>query len=104
MPLLQMEIGRLEEENKKLRSRLDNKEMECTNNLQDQGVLQQQVEKLSREANMTSHAPDVQVKNLMKEVRVIMQLFTGDIWFQFKPSPFWAFMLDVCFLLVLCIQ
>ena len=96
MPLLQMEIGRLEEENKKLRSRLDNKEMECTNNLQDQGDLQQQVEKLSREANMTSHAPDVQVKNLMKEVRVIMQLFTGkelqlftgDIWFQFKPSPF----------------
>ena len=72
MPLLQMEIGRLEEENSKLRSRLENKDMECSNILQDKGILQQQIDKISRDVNESSKSPDVQVNNLLKEVSVSM--------------------------------
>ena len=46
VPLLQMEIGRLEEENNKLRQRLEKLEMDTTNILSEKGTLQEQVKLL----------------------------------------------------------
>ena len=68
VPLLKMEISRLEEENSKLRSRLENLEMDCSNVLQEKGTLQEQVSKLKKQISSSSSAPNVQISNLKSEV------------------------------------
>ena len=68
VPLLKMEISRLEEENSKLRSRLENIEMDCSNILQEKGTLQEQVSKLKKQISSSSSAPNVQISNLQSEV------------------------------------
>ena len=72
VPLLKMEISRLEEENSKLRSRLENVEMNCSNTLQEKGTLQEQVNMLKSEITSSGAAPSVQISNLKSEVFIIM--------------------------------
>lgn len=76
VPLLKMEISRLEEENSKLRSRLENIEMDCSNILQEKGTLQEQVSKLKKQISSSSSAPNVQISNLQSEVPKLSINFT----------------------------
>ena len=71
VPLLEMEISRLEEENSKLRSRLENVEMNCSNTLQEKGTLQEQVNMLKSQITSSGAAPSVQISNLKSEVFII---------------------------------
>ena len=71
VPLLKMEISRLEEENSKLRSRLENVEMNCSNTLQEKGTLQEQVNMLKSQITSSGAAPSVQISNLKSEVFII---------------------------------
>jgi len=69
VPLLQMEIGRLEEENNMLRRRLDKLEIDSVNALQDKGNLKEQVRTMEGQLSMANSAPNLQVKNLMEQVK-----------------------------------
>ena len=66
-----MEISRLEEENSKLRGRLENLEMDCSNVLQEKGTLQEQVSKLKSQISSSTAAPNVQINNLKSEVIIV---------------------------------
>ncbi|XP_063686832.1 leucine zipper transcription factor-like protein 1 [Bolinopsis microptera] len=68
VPLLKLEISRLEEENSKLRSRLENVEMNCSNTLQEKGTLQEQVNMLKSQITSSGAAPSVQISNLKSEI------------------------------------
>lgn len=68
VPLLQLEISRLEEENNKLRGRLDKLEVECTNVLQDKGVLQEEMGRLKSQMSASASPPSSQVKSLNIEI------------------------------------
>lgn len=69
VPLLQMEIGRLEEENNMLRRRLDKLEIDSVNALQDKGSLKEQVKTMEGQLTLANSAPNQQVKNLMEQVK-----------------------------------
>lgn len=69
VPLLQLEIGRLEEENNMLRRRLDKLEIDSVNALQDKGNLAEQVKSMESQLSLVHSAPNQQVQNLMDQVK-----------------------------------
>lgn len=69
VPLLKLEINRLEEENGKLRGRLEKLEIDCSNILQEKGILQEQMNKLRRDVSSNASAPNIQIENLKTEIQ-----------------------------------